>query len=69
MNNCYTFHDVASTWNEARNACRDMGAHLVTMETLQEWNKVKGFIAEKVKEGGSYAHYHIGLRKEKRTWK
>ena len=71
MNNCYTFHDVDSTWNEARDACRNMGAHLVTMETTEEWNKVKGFIAEKVKERGSYSHWHIGLSKEKRSnlWK
>ena len=53
-NNCYTFHDVDSTWNEARDACRDMGAHLVAMETTDEWNKVKGFLADKVTEPGSY---------------
>ena len=69
MNNCYTFHDVDSTWNEARDACRDMGAHLVTMETTDEWNKVKVYLAQKVKEAGSYTHYHIGLSKEGGTWK
>ena len=69
VNNCYTFHDVDSTWDEARDACRDMGAHLVTMETTDEWNKVKGFIADKVTETGSYNHYYIGLRKESGTWK
>ena len=68
-NNCYTFHDVDSTWNEARDACRDMGAHLVTMETTDEWNKVKGFLADKVTETGSYTHYYIGLRKESGSWK
>ena len=69
VNNCYTFHDVDSTWDEARDACRDMGAHLVTMETTDEWNKVKGFIADKVTETRSYTHYYIGLRKESGTWK
>ena len=68
-NNCYTFHDVDSTWNEARDACRDMGAHLVTMETTDEWNKVKGFLADKVTEPGSYTHYYIGLRRESGIWK
>ena len=68
-NNCYTFHDVESTWNEARGACRDMGAHLVTMETTDEWNKVKGFLADKVTETGSYSHYYIGLQKESGAWK
>ena len=69
VNDCYTFHDVDSTWNEARKACREMGAHLVTMETTAEWTKVKGFIANKVTETGSYTHYYIGLRKESGTWK
>ena len=68
-NNCYTFHDVSSRWNEARDACRDMGAHLVTMETTAEWNKVKALIAEKVKERGSYTHYYVGLRKKGGMWK
>ena len=69
VNNCYTFHNVDSTWNEARDACQDMGAHLVTMETIDEWNKVKGFLAKKVTETGSYTHYYIGLRRESGTWK
>ena len=69
VNDCYTFHDVDSTWENARDACRDMGAHLVTMETTDEWNKVKGFLSEKIKEAGSYTHYYVGLRKESGTWK
>ena len=69
VNNCYTLHDVALTWNKAQEACRKMGAHLVTMETTEEWNKVKSFIAEKVTKSGSYTHWYIGLRKEGETWK
>ena len=69
MKNCYTFHDFDSTWNEARDACCDMGAHLVTMEATDEWNKVKGFVVEGVKETGSYTNYDIGFRKEGGTWK
>ena len=69
VNNCYTFHDVDSTWEEARDACRKKGAHLVTMETTEEWNKVKSFIAEKVAKDNSYTHWYIGLRKESGTWK
>ena len=66
---CYTFHDVDSTWNEAKKACRDVGGHLVTMETTAEWNKVKGIIANKVKKSGSYTHWYIGLSKVGGTWK
>lgn len=66
---CYTFFDVDSTWDEANDACRGMMAHLVTMETTAEWNRVKGYLAEKVKETGSYTHYFIGLRKEGGIWK
>ena len=69
VNDCYTFHDVDSTWNEARAACREMGAHLVTMETVDEWKKVKGFVKEKVKETGSFELYYIGLHKENGAWK
>ena len=39
------------------------------METTEEWNKVKSFIAEKVTKSGSYTHWYIGLRKKSRTWK
>ncbi|KAL9978017.1 hypothetical protein ACROYT_G015492 [Oculina patagonica] len=69
VNGCYTFHDVDGTWEEARDACRKMGAHLVTMETTDEWSKVKSLIAEKVKKSGSYTQWYIGLRKESKTWK
>ena len=69
VNNCYTFHDVRVTWEEARDACRKMGAHLVNMETTAEWNKVKGFIAEKVKQSGSFTHYYVGLRRAGAMWK
>ncbi|XP_078354805.1 C-type lectin domain family 4 member D-like [Oculina patagonica] len=70
VNNCYTFHDVDSTWEEARDACREMGAHLVTFETTEEWNNVRKFIREKVEKGDSdYVHWYIGLRKESGTWR
>ena len=59
MKNCYTFHDFDSAWNEARDACCDMGSHLVTMEATDERNEVKGFVAEEVKETGSYTNYYI----------
>ena len=39
------------------------------METTDEWNRVKGYIADKVRDRGSYTHYYIGLRKESGTWK
>ena len=39
------------------------------METTDEWNKVRGFIAEKVKKSGSHTHWYIGLRKESGAWK
>ena len=68
VNNCYTFHDVDSTWDEASTACREMGAHLVTLETTDEWNKLKSLIAEKVTNSGSYTHWYIGLRKKSGTW-
>ena len=58
MKGRYTFHDVDSTWDEARKACRDMGAHLVTIETTIKSNKLRGLLAHKVMETGSYTHYY-----------
>ena len=46
-----------------------MGAQLVTMETNDEWKKVKEFLTAKVTETGSYTHYYIGLRRESGKWK
>ena len=69
VNDCYTFHDIESTWNEARDACRDMGAHLVTLETTDEYNKVKALLKEKVKETDSFYHYFVGLTRKDNTWK
>jgi len=46
-----------------------MGARLVTMETTDEWNKVKDYLIDKTTETGSYTHYYIGLRKESGMWK
>ena len=39
------------------------------METTDEWNKVIGFLADKVAQTGSYTHYYIGHRKESTAWK
>ena len=69
VSNCYTFHDVDSTWEEADRACKQMGAHLVTMETTEEWNKVRNLIQEKVKKSDSFTHWYIGLRHKSGTWK
>ena len=66
---CYTFHDVDSSWEEARTACRSMGAHLVTMDTMEEWNKVRKLIAEKLEKDPKHTHWYIGLRKESGTWR
>ena len=66
---CYTFHDIDSTWTEARDSCRNVGAQLVTMETTEDWEKLKDFLKDKVKETGSYTHYYIGLRREGGKWK
>ena len=69
VSNCYTFHDIDSTWEEADRACKEMAAHLVTMETTEEWNKVRSLIQEKVKKSDSFTHWYIGLRHKSGTWK
>ncbi|XP_078345154.1 L-selectin-like [Oculina patagonica] len=70
VNNRYTFHDVDSTWKEARNACRENGTHLVTFETTKEWKNMNNLIKERVDKGDSnYTHWYIGLRNESGTWR
>ena len=65
----YTFHEIGKTWNEARKACRDNGGHLVTIETTDEWNKVKDYLKDVTTVSGSFTHYYIGLRRENGMWK
>ena len=64
----YTFVDTDVTWEEARDACRVMNAHLVTMETIAEWNTVRSLIAKKVNGDTSNHHWYIGLRNVSGTW-
>ena len=64
----YTFVDASTTWEKARDACRDMNAHLVTMKTIAEWNTVRNLIAERVKGDTSNHHWYIGLRNVSGTW-
>ena len=61
----YTFHDVSTTWQEAKRACQKMGSHLVTMETTAEWKALVKYIKSRVKKSKqSFTHWYIGLRKD-----
>ena len=46
-----------------------MGAHLVTMETTEEWNEVRGYIKERLDKNPEFEHWYIGLRNESGTWR
>ena len=62
----YTFGDVSTTWEDADKKCKEMGAHLVTMETTDEWNSVVEIIKQKINQSDS--DVDIGLRKGNGEW-
>ena len=62
-NPVYTFHDVSTTWEDAKAKCEENGAHLVTLETTKEWNCLVEIIKEKVKKCKNPTDLLIGLRK------
>ena len=64
----YEFFDSDTTWDQARDACLNIGAHLVTMNTIAEWEKVKAAIVKKVAGDTTNQHWFIGLRESKGTW-
>ena len=59
---------METTWDQAREACLNIGAHLVTMNTLAEWEKVKAAIVKKAAGGTTNQHWFIGLRRVNGTW-
>ena len=46
-----------------------MEAHLVTMDTLAEWEKVRNAIARKVGNDTTNRHWYVGSRKVGDMWK
>lgn len=65
----YTYHEIGGTWNEARKACRNDRAQLVTMATTAEWKNVTEDLKALLTIPNSFTHYYIGLRKEPGAWK
>ena len=57
-----------TTWDQAREACLNIEAHLVTMDTDAEWEKVKAAIVKKVAGNTTNQHWFIGLRDVNGTW-
>ena len=65
----YNFFDVNVTWKQTRLACRFMEAHLVTMDTLAEWEIVRNAIARKVGNDTTNRQGYVGSRKVGDMWK
>ena len=66
----YRYNEIGGTWNEARKACKDDGAHLLTLETPAESNNVTDDLKILLKTVvNGFTHYYIGLRKQHGTWK
>ncbi|XP_052763276.1 perlucin-like [Mya arenaria] len=54
---CYYFNEVPHNFTEAQRACRDMGAHLVHIESIDENN----FIKDRVRHEYPQTNWWIGL--------
>ena len=64
----YQFFDGDFTWEQARDACLDVGGFLVTMNTTAEWQTLRAAIAKRVGGNTKNHHWYIGLRRESGTW-
>lgn len=62
----YKFGDVSTTWEDAEKKCKEIGAHLVTMETKSEWESIVNLIKQKINQ--SDGDVFIGLRKGNGEW-
>ncbi|XP_062595934.1 perlucin-like protein [Saccostrea cucullata] len=56
--NCIQFTKTQHTWTDAANACRNMGAHLVTVDTEAKDNFIKQFLNVFASE--KLTHWWIG---------
>ena len=64
----YEFFDRDVTWEQARDACHSIEAHLVTMNTTAEWERVRAAIRTKVAGDTTNQQWYIGLRRVDGTW-
>ena len=62
----YKFRDVSTTWEDAEKKCKELGAHLVTMETEDKWRFIVDMIKQKINQ--SDGDVYIGLRKGNGVW-
>jgi len=54
---CYYFQTKKASWKLARKNCLDKGADLVTLQTMEEEQKIRQVIAKK---GLDYLYFWIG---------
>ena len=62
----YSFYHKRLTWSESRQWCQELGADLVSMETVEEWEYLTNFI--QTLTGPGHVEYYIGLRKKSGEW-
>ncbi|PFX11408.1 C-type lectin domain family 17, member A [Stylophora pistillata] len=60
---CYEFKKEEKTWKDARNACKEKRGDLVSIETVEEWDFIKGVIQKQ-----SAKTWFIGLEKRAGSW-
>lgn len=60
----YKFYNESLSWNEAKDACEDLGGHLATITSTQE----QAFLSDYVYEAGKYC-YWLGGHKTDDGWR
>merc|ERR1711935_188809 len=62
---CYYVDDTYYTYREAEEKCRDVGAHLASLETEEE---AQGFIAWFYRDHDLYRQYWLSGLRQKKVW-
>ncbi|XP_022777587.1 low affinity immunoglobulin epsilon Fc receptor-like [Stylophora pistillata] len=60
---CYEFKKEKKPWKDARNACKEKRGDLVSIETEEEWDFMKGMIQNQTAKV-----WFIGLEKRAGSW-
>ncbi|PFX12796.1 putative G-protein coupled receptor 133 [Stylophora pistillata] len=64
---CYVFKKEENTWKEARTSCQQQKGDLVSIETEEEWDFIKGVIKNYTNQN-STTRWQVGLEKKAGKW-
>ncbi|XP_022785614.1 adhesion G protein-coupled receptor L4-like [Stylophora pistillata] len=64
---CYVFKKEENTWKDARTSCQQQKGDLVSIETEEEWDFIKGVIKNYTNQN-STTRWQVGLEKKAGKW-